>query len=58
MMDRGVAVSTPNAHVAQCTLDRDALLLSRDIVFAQIADVVPYAYGRPELTAHVGLWIH
>ena len=40
MMDRGVPVSTPDAHVAQCALDRDALLLSRDLVFEQIAAVV------------------
>jgi hypothetical protein len=37
---RGVAVSTPDAHVAQCALDRDAILLSRDAVFARIAGVV------------------
>jgi len=37
---RGVTVSTPDAHVAQCALDRDAILLSRDAVFARIADVV------------------
>jgi hypothetical protein len=35
----GVAVSTPDAHVAQCALDRDALLLSRDRVFDRIAEV-------------------
>jgi len=34
---RGEAVSTPDAHVAQCALDRDALLLSRDAVFERIA---------------------
>ncbi|MGH7587585.1 MAG: PIN domain-containing protein [Gemmatimonadota bacterium] len=34
----GIAVSTPDAHVAQCALDRGALLLSRDAVFARIAD--------------------
>ena len=36
---RGLAVSTPDAHVAQCALDRDAVLLSRDAVFARIAAV-------------------
>jgi len=35
---RGVSVSTPDAHVAQCALDRDALLLSRDAVFVRIAE--------------------
>jgi predicted nucleic acid-binding protein len=34
---RGLAVSTPDAHVAQCALDLDALLLSHDTVFARIA---------------------
>jgi predicted nucleic acid-binding protein len=33
----GVPVSTPDAHVAQCALDRDAVLLSRDKIFARIA---------------------
>jgi predicted nucleic acid-binding protein len=36
---RGLAVSTPDAHVAQCALDRDALLLSRDAVFQRIAAI-------------------
>ena len=36
---RGLAVSTPDAHVAQCALDRDALLLSRDAVFRRIAAI-------------------
>jgi len=35
---RGISVSTPHAHVAQCAIDADALLLSRDIVFRRIAD--------------------
>ena len=37
---RGLRVSTPDAHVAQCALDRQAVLLSRDRVFADIARVV------------------
>ena len=36
---RGLAVSTPDAHVAQCALDRGALLLSRDAVFQRIAAI-------------------
>jgi len=36
---RGLAVSTPDAHVAQCALDRDALLLSRDAVFQRISAI-------------------
>ena len=35
---RGLTVSTPDAHVAQCALDRDALLLSHDAVFTRIAN--------------------
>ncbi len=41
MRAAGVAVSTRDAHVAQCALDLDAVLLSRDAVFRHIADVVP-----------------
>jgi len=38
---KGLAVSTPDAHVAQCALDRGALLLSGDAVFARIARLCP-----------------
>jgi tRNA(fMet)-specific endonuclease VapC len=38
LAERGVSVSTPDAHVAQCALDRGAVLLSRDAVFARIAE--------------------
>jgi predicted nucleic acid-binding protein len=34
---KGVSVSTPDAHVAQCALDRQATLLTRDRVFERIA---------------------
>jgi predicted nucleic acid-binding protein len=37
LRNHGLSVSTPDAHVAQCALDRDAVLLTRDKVFAQIA---------------------
>ncbi len=37
LKERGVAVSTPDAHIAQCALDRAAPLLTRDGVFARIA---------------------
>jgi tRNA(fMet)-specific endonuclease VapC len=37
LAEKGVAVSTPDAHVAQCAIDRDALLLTRDDVFKKIA---------------------
>jgi predicted nucleic acid-binding protein len=39
LAERGVSVSTPDAHVAQCALERDAILLSRHRVFARIAKV-------------------
>jgi predicted nucleic acid-binding protein len=35
--EKGLSVSTPDAHVAQCALDADALLLTRDIIFSDIA---------------------
>ena len=40
LLDRGLSVSTPDAHVAQCALDRDAVLLSRDTVFTRIGRTV------------------
>lgn len=36
--EAGHPISTPDAHVARCALDRGAPLLSRDRVFARIAD--------------------
>lgn len=38
MRRRGIHVSIPDAHVAQCTLDRDAILLTRDEIFLHIAE--------------------
>ena len=35
--EKGLSVSTPDAHVAQCALDADALLLTRDCIFSDIA---------------------
>lgn len=37
LAESGLSVSTPDAHVAQCALERDAILLSRDGVFKRIA---------------------
>jgi predicted nucleic acid-binding protein len=37
--DRGLSVSTLDAHIAQCALDRDAVLLTRDAIFARLASV-------------------
>ena len=36
LRDHGVSVSTPDAHVAQCAIDRDAVLLSRDAIFRRV----------------------
>jgi hypothetical protein len=41
-----LSVSTPDAHVAQCALDRDGLLLSHDAVFVRIAHLVPLRVAR------------
>jgi tRNA(fMet)-specific endonuclease VapC len=41
LLGKGEAISTPDAHVAQCALDRDALLLSRDAVFERVARLEP-----------------
>ena len=38
---RGLAVSTPDAHIAQCALDRDAILLTRDAIFRRMARHIP-----------------
>lgn len=37
LRDNGINVSIPDAHVAQCALDRDAVLLTRDAIFQRIA---------------------
>lgn len=42
---RGLSVSTPDAHVAQCAIDRGAILLTRDGVFTKIARVSPLILG-------------
>jgi hypothetical protein len=38
---RGLSVSTPDAHVAQCAIDTGGVLLTEDRVFEKIAKVVP-----------------
>ena len=45
LLDHGLSVSTPDAHVAQCALDRDAMLLSRDKIFARVASRVGLKLG-------------
>ena len=44
---RGVSSSIPDAHVAQCAIDRDAIPLARDAVFERIAGHTPLRLGRP-----------
>jgi len=36
-LEQSCSISTPDAHVAQCALDADALLISRDHIFEAIA---------------------
>jgi tRNA(fMet)-specific endonuclease VapC len=38
---RGLSVSTPDAHVAQCAIDTGGVLLTEDRVFEKIARLVP-----------------
>ncbi len=38
---KGLSISTPDAHVAQCALDLGAELLTEDGVFGRVARLVP-----------------
>jgi predicted nucleic acid-binding protein len=38
---RGLSVSLPDAHVAQCALELNATLLTRDNIFRQMAEYIP-----------------
>lgn len=46
LIEKGHPISTPDAHVAQCALDRDAPLLSRDRSFSRIARHTPLRLVR------------
>lgn len=37
LRSRGLTASTPDVYVAQCALERGAILLSRDAIFTKIA---------------------
>jgi predicted nucleic acid-binding protein len=37
----GLAVTIPDAHIAQCALDRDAVLLTQDAIFRSMARHIP-----------------
>jgi Predicted nucleic acid-binding protein, contains PIN domain len=41
----GLNVTIPDAHVAQCALELDATLLTRDAIFRRIAEHVPLRLG-------------
>ena len=45
---RGLSVSTPDAHVAQCALDVDGVLLTEDAIFGKIAHVAPLRLAGAE----------
>ncbi len=36
LAQRGITISTPDAHIAQCTLDADAELMTEDAIFRTI----------------------
>jgi predicted nucleic acid-binding protein len=38
---KGLSVSTPDAHIAECALEADALLWSNDAVFRKLAKASP-----------------
>lgn len=40
---RGLTVTIPDAHIAQCAIDREAILLTRDAIFAAVAKHAPLA---------------
>jgi predicted nucleic acid-binding protein len=46
LREKGHSISAPDAHVAQCALDRDAPLLSRDRAFSTIARHAPLRLVR------------
>ncbi len=46
LYSRGVNVTIPDAHIAQCALDLNATLLTRDEIFAQIARHTPLRLGQ------------
>jgi predicted nucleic acid-binding protein len=43
---RGVSSSTTDVHVAQCAIDRDAILLARDAIFDRITRHTALRLGR------------
>ncbi len=46
LLARGLSVSTPDAHIAQCAIDTDAQLLTEDRIFALVARREPLRLAR------------
>lgn len=46
LRSRGVNATIPDAHVAQCAIDLDATLLTRDDIFTVIATHTPLRLGQ------------
>lgn len=46
LRSRGINATIPDAHVAQCALDLDATLLTRDDIFTSIASHTPLRLGH------------
>jgi predicted nucleic acid-binding protein len=42
---QGVNLTIPDAHIAQCAIDLDATLLTRDKVFKLVSRYVPLRLG-------------
>jgi predicted nucleic acid-binding protein len=42
---KGLSTTVPDAHVAQCAIDQDAILLTRDAVFGLMARHIPLRLG-------------
>jgi len=46
LQSHGVTTSTPDAHVAQCAIDLDGILLTRDAIFSRVARHSKLRLGR------------
>ena len=46
LQTHGITASTPDAHVAQCAIDLDGVLLSRDAIFSRIVRHSALRLGR------------
>ena len=39
--EKGLSLSTPDAHIAQCCIDIGAKLISEDLIFKKLTKIVP-----------------